>query len=148
MITVTSTAGDTNGDAGFKLKRALVSTSCLIVFICNGQSSCTLKCLDPHSLQDRSEWIVSIVHDVKGTREFAKQLVFNRPWIGVHRPCNKCVLLHPFIEPSFASMGQCNSSSATYPPQRKPAFLFKQHTKRPTERRALGVSSVMLSDAA
>jgi hypothetical protein len=34
-------------------------------------------------------------------------------------------VIHPFIEPLFASMGQRYPLSAAYAPQRKTAFLFK-----------------------
>lgn len=92
--------------------------------------------------------MMRIVLDIQGARQIAQQLVFNSPWLRVNRPCNECVLFHPFIEPLFASMGQRDPLSAADAPQGKTALPFQQHAERSTECRALGISSVMLSDAA
>ena len=92
--------------------------------------------------------MMRIAMDIQGARQLALQLMFNNPWFRVNHPCNECVLLHPVIEPLFASMGQRNSLSTADTPQGKSALLFQQYAKRSAERRALGISAVMVSNTA
>ena len=90
--------------------------------------------------------MMTVVLNIQRQRMPEKELILEKPRLGMLNPAHKGVLRHPGVQPLLAQMREGHSASAADPAEWEVAGIGKQRPERQPERRTFGVATIVIGD--